>query len=227
MGRAVRQCRAGQIVGSGGSEAGSAYSVSNVSRATALARLLFLLPVLCAAGRGEAQDRRQGTWWAAGIGVGTNTTSGIDDGKRLGGAAYFRYGGTLNPHVLVAGEVLGWSRGLGEPSDTPATRIQTAVNVTVSGLLYPSRDRGWFLKLGAGAAWINVAFFEATLGQQTRTKPGVSGTIGAGYDMPLNGALSLTWNLDFMAQTFDALYGVQTQSGEASALVFTVGITRH
>lgn len=174
----------------------------------------------------EAQ-RHQGSWYSAGIGAGVNTSGGIDDDTRKGWAGYGRFGGTIFHDLLIAAELLVWSRGWGEPDETPVDQVNTTGNISVSVLFFPSREGGLFLKVGVGAAVMNVSQFTQLLGQQTSTETGTSATLGVGFDMHLNDQWSLTWNGDLILQTFDTIVGFDVTARDASAIVFTVGLTRH
>ncbi|MCH7876133.1 MAG: hypothetical protein IH965_12640 [Gemmatimonadetes bacterium] len=160
----------------------------------------------------QAQQRRPGIrevhkhsgfWLSFGAGGGWEDTD-FDFGNRgRGGAAYLRLGGTVNPRVLLGGEVLVWfnqSRG----ADF------TRVNATVSALLYPSLGGGWFLKPGFGVASYEVAGFERT---------GVATTIGTGFDLRVGRNLYVTPNVDYQVQFFD--------DATVGSLLFTVGVTWH
>jgi hypothetical protein len=159
----------------------------------------------------EAQGR-QGFWIGFGLGGGVNTSQGLDDARRGGGAGYLRLGGTITPQVMLGAEALGWGR-----SERGATIARG--NTTFMGLLYPSPTGGFFLKGGAGIATVGVT--ADILGTTvTSTENGFGTTVGLGVDARLGNNLYLTPNLDFLFQAFEG--------GRTNTLVlFTLGLTWH
>ncbi len=172
--------------------------------------------VLLSASDLAAQRRHQGFWIGFGLGGGANTSEGLDDSRRGGGAAYLRLGGTVSQQVLLGGEVIGWGR-----SDDGATVSRG--NATFSVLVYPSRSGGFFLKGGVGGANVTVETEERG-GRLTREESGFGGTVGAGFDIRLGRNIYLTPNIDWLFQAFDA---GQNLASTNTLLLFTLGLTWH
>ena len=112
-------------------------------------------------------------------------------------------GGTVNEHVLVGGEALVWGR---ERNGDERTRV----NVTATGLFYPSATGGWFLKAGGGVASFTYFGFEDT---------GVATTVGTGIDLRVSDKFSITPNVDVQSQFFE--------NSTVHSLLFTLGFTWH
>lgn len=168
---------------------------------------------LAAASPAEAQRelKHRGFWIGFGAGGGWNTSDELDGETLGGGAVYFRLGGTPSERLLVGGEVIGWFR------DQDGATVSRG-NVTLSLLLYPSRNGGLFLKGGVGAAQVTVS---QTIGNVTTTVTdgGLGTTLGAGYDIRLGRNFYLTPNIDFLFQSIDDVNNTLT--------LLSVGVTWH
>ena len=150
------------------------------------------------------QKARDGFWFGLGLGGGIedfDVDVGFDRGRGLG--AYIRLGGTVNDHVLVGGEVLVWE------NDNQNGEI-SRVNVTATGLFYPSATGGWFVKAGGGVASYTNFGFEMT---------GVGTTLGTGIDLRISDKFSITPNVDIQSQFFE--------NNTVHSLLFTLGFTLH
>lgn len=162
----------------------------------------------------EAQDqgRRDGFWIGFGLGAGWNTSEGLDDDRRIGGAAYLRLGGTPSPNVLLGGETIGWGR---TEDDVTLTRG----NATFTAMFYPSTTGGFYLKGGIGVSSVTVA---TEVGNTTvsTSEAGFGSTVGVGVDIPL-GRVSLTPAADWLFQAFDA---GQNISSTNTLLLLTLGL---
>lgn len=139
--------------------------------------------------------RREGFWIGFGLGAGWNTSEGLDNDRRIGGAAYLRLGGTPSPNVLLGGETIGWAR---TEDDVTLSRG----NATFTAMFYPSATGGFYLKGGIGVSSVTVA---AEVGNTTvsTSEAGFGSTVGLGVDIPL-GRVSLTPAADWLFQAFDA-----------------------
>lgn len=174
-----------------------------------IATLLLASPAL-----GQDPSPHRGFWIGFGIGGGANLSEDAE-GARAGGSGYIRLGGTVNPLLLVGGEVIGWAR-----DEDGATVTQGNAAAVIQ--FYPNRG-GFFLKAGLGfASWArSTSSGNATT---TVTEGGFGATVGGGYDVRLGSNLFLTPNLDFLIQTVES--DVFTENTGYLAL-FTVGLTWH
>ncbi|MCH7874434.1 MAG: outer membrane beta-barrel protein [Gemmatimonadetes bacterium] len=157
----------------------------------------------------QREAKHEGFWIGFGVGAGSDLSDAAQD-TRGGGAVYLRLGGTINPMLLVGGEISGWAR---RQNNTTLSRG----NVTGTIYFYPVR-RGFFLKSGLGFATRSL---EAPLGGGTLTlsEKGFGVTVGGGYDVQIGGNLFLVPNLDFLIQVIDDNTDVIS--------LFTVGLTWH
>lgn len=157
---------------------------------------ITLALVLAAPATAQSAHDHDGFWGSAGLGGGWNTSEGLADEQRGGGAAYLRLGGTPSQRLLLGGEIIGWGREVG---DATLTRS----NATFSVQFYPSERGGFFVKGGVGGA--NVEISEETAGATvTTSEQGFATTLGVGWDVRLGSNLYLTPNADFLFQAFDA-----------------------
>lgn len=180
-----------------------------------LAGAAVALPQEPAGGTAEAADakpRRAGFWIGFGAGGGWNTSEGLEEGQRAGGALYLRMGGTPGRKVLIGGELIGWGR---DADDATVGRG----NATVSVLFYPSATGSFFLKGGVGGSSLEIE-----RDGSEETKNGFGSTLGAGWDIRLSRGLSLTPNADFLFQAFDAGENLQSTN---TLFLLTLGLTFH
>jgi opacity protein-like surface antigen len=162
------------------------------------------------------QSRRQGFWIGFGPGGGWNTSEGLDDERRAGGALFVRLGGTVSPNVLLGGEAIGWGR-----SEDGAT--VTRGNTTFTALFYPSSTGGFFLKAGVGGSWVSVD--TQVLGVNvSATENGFGLTGGLGIDIRLSDNWSFTPGADLLIQAFDAGPNLTSTN---SLVLLTLGFVRH
>lgn len=183
----------------------------------ALAAVAVLLTPVAARGQeapgpSEGAPRRAGFWIGFGLGGGWNTSEGLDDDQRAGGALYLRMGGSPSARVLLGGEVIGWGR------DIDGTTVGRG-NATFSVLFYPDRRGGLFLKGGVGGSNVTIE-----RDGETEAERGFGSTLGAGWDIRLSRKLSLTPNADFLFQAFDAGENLQSTN---TLFLLTVGLTFH
>lgn len=171
------------------------------------ALLLVVLPatpILAQDSDEGIREHRGGFWLSGGLGVGL-----AEDGGEVGGAGYFRLGGTLGDHFALGADGVGVMQDadLG-PGFENETRSYT--NTTAALYYFPSLDRGLFLKAGAGIAGQEVTG-ESGNTTVTVTNEAFAATLGAGWDLQLgDGNLYLTPNFDIMAQDMEDFFFVGT-----------------
>lgn len=171
------------------------------------ALLLLVLPatpILAQDSDEGIREHRGGFWLSGGLGVGL-----AEDGGDVGGAGYFRLGGTLGDHFALGADGVGVMEDadLG-PGFENETRSYT--NTTAALYYFPSLDRGLFLKAGAGIAGQEVTG-ESGNTTVTVTNEAFAATLGAGWDLQLgDGNLYLTPNFDIMAQDMEDFFFVGT-----------------
>lgn len=160
-----------------------------------------------------AETARQGAWFGAGVGGGwTRVNCAICRTDRFAGpSAALRFGTTLRPGLLVAGEVDGWTR-----SSDDVRSVLTAGSA--AAYVYPDPRRGLFLKAGAGLVHYSLDSDSGT---------NLFGLLlGAGYDIPLGESLSITNTIGLIASSFGSLRsGTATVAEDVSISVFHVGIS--
>ena len=149
------------------------------TRGAALAVLLGLVVVSAAEGQ---ESRRRGFWIGFGAGGGWNTSEGLDDDRRGGGAAFIRLGGTVNPNLLLGGEIAGWGR---EDGGLTVTRGTT----TFTAMYYPAADGGFYVKGGIGGSWVSVTTDNF---REVSTQDGFGATAGLGVDLRISDNWSIT-----------------------------------
>ncbi len=154
----------------------------------------------------------QGVWLSGGLGGGTTDndeggfTSDEDDG---GPAGYFRMGGSVTPHILLGGEVIGMT------VDRNGSDISFA-NATFTLVYDPALPGGFFAKGGIGFASVMTST-EFGGGTFTTDDEGFGVTLGVGYDIRIGGNLYLTPNVDLLLQTY-------SDDRNASMVLFTLGL---
>jgi len=148
--------------------------------------------VILAAAPASAQTR-SGFLFGIGGGIGSADAScdqcGDDeDDRRNGLAGNVRAGWFLTPHLLFGGDLNVWAR---REDVAGAESWLYMYNASATVTLYPSASSGFFLKGGAGVAYLDTDLevadrvFELELGR------GPGWVVGAGYDIPL-GRVALT-----------------------------------
>ena len=185
--------------------------ITRLSTAGLLAAALLVLSTPAAAQSGHDHD---GFWGSAGLGGGWNTSEGLDDDQRGGGALYLRLGGTPDQQLLLGGEIIGWGREVG---DATLTRS----NATFTAQFYPIDRGGFFVKGGIGGANVEVSA-ESGGTTVTTSEQGFATTLGAGWDVRLSSNLYLTPNADFLFQAFDAGPNLTSTN---TLFLLTVGLT--
>lgn len=178
-------------------------------------RLYSLLPatvvlVLLAPSSGSCQEgaHRGGFWLNAGLG------GGFDQEMRGGRAGYLRVGGTLSPHFLLG------VQGILFDARVNRTDWKTRTNLTTSLLAYPSKQGGFFLKVGFGYATDEFTRpVPQTGSNRWETERLLGANLGVGHELQLGeGNLYLTPNIDVMLGLFDD--GIDNPD---ASFLFTVG----
>jgi hypothetical protein len=140
---------------------------------------------------------REGFWFGFGLGAGSADVTCDDcDGdsdRETGGAGYLKAGWTLSPRVLLGIESSAWTK----------TKDEDGVDITlnmynVSGTLtlYPSETAGFFVKGGAGLAFVNSKFKQGNTTIDSDMGNGLGLLAGIGYDFRLGRRVRLTPALD-------------------------------
>lgn len=126
---------------------------------------------------------RRGFWMNFGLGFGSATYSCdgcANPGNRGAPTGFLRMGGTLNPQVLLGGEVDWWAR-----AQSGGTQSMGHVAFTVS--YYPKPLGGFFVRAGAG-----YSNFTQSGNGPSATGNGFALVGGVGYDLLVGRTLSLT-----------------------------------
>ena len=170
---------------------------------------------------------REGFWFGAGAGAGradVTCDDCNDDGAETGGSGYVKAGWTLNPHLLVGGELNVWTRRESR-GDTDAWL--TMYNASATLTFYPSAVAGFFVKGGAGVAYLDtdVERRGSTVTIDLGSGPGF--LVGAGYDIRL-GRVALTPAVNYWRGHIGEIEGrgVAVASGWKQSIVdVTIGVT--
>lgn len=172
---------------------------------------------------------REGFWFGIGAGVGRADVScdGCDDdesGSETGGSGYVKAGWTLNPHVLVGGELNVWTR---HEDFGGADAWLTMYNASATVTLYPSATAGGFVKGGVGVAYLDtdVERRDTTITIDLGSGPGF--VVGVGYDIRV-GRVAITPAVNYWFGNIGDLRGrgVSVASGWKQSVVdVTIGVT--
>jgi hypothetical protein len=174
-----------------------------------------------------AAQTREGFYVGLGGGAGWASIScdGCSDRDRqAGGSGYFKAGWTLNPHLLIGGELNVWARH-DEAFDVAQWTYR--YNVSATTTVYPSTASGFFVKGGAGLSYLDLDrdFGEETVSLELGDGPGI--VVGAGYDIRL-GHVALTPAVNYWVGWLDDLEsrGVPFERGRRQQVFdLTLGIT--
>lgn len=153
----------------------------------------------------------RGVWLSGGLGGGTTNDAdgGITNDDEGGPAGYFRLGGSVSPHILLGGEVIGMTL------DRNGSDISFA-NATFALVYDPALPGGFFAKGGIGFASVMTST-DLGGGTFTTDEEGFGVTLGVGYDIRIGGNLYLTPNFDLLLQTY-------SDDRDASMALFTLGL---
>lgn len=152
------------------------------------------------------RQHRGGFWLSGGLGLGLN------EDRDLGGAGYFRLGGTLGDHWALGFDAVVYTRDAEVTTDPPVEADGTVTHSNGTAALYwfPSLESGFFVKGGVGVA-VARAEVETQGVTITEEDEGVGLTAGAGWDLQLgDGNLYLTPNVDVMVRELETFHFLAT-----------------
>lgn len=204
-------------------------SYAAIARLAGGATLAFVLSVSLPGLASAQTPEREGFWFGFGAGVGSADVTCDDcDGdsdRETGGAGYLKAGWTLNPRVLLGIEGSAWTRTEDEEG------VDVTINMyNVSGTLtfYPSETAGFFVKGGAGMAFVNSKFEEGNTTIDSDMGNGLGLLAGIGYDFKLGRRVSMTPALDvYYGNIGDLKFaGEDLASGwKQNVVALTIGLT--
>ncbi len=158
-------------------------------RLAALAGAIVLAAAIVSSAEAQGSEHRRGFWLQGGVMGASNRVDCTNCGRfewDQGVAAFLRAGGTISPHVLLGAEAYGFRQTDGEVAETD---IQGIMVITE---WYPLLQLGGFLKVGIGAANVDV-FVTTTDGATTQTsKTGLAISLGFGWDIRVTDGISIT-----------------------------------
>ncbi len=166
---------------------------------------------------------RDGLWIGGGFGVGVGRAycdicrNDRDDAM----SGYLKFGGTPSRHLLLGIEGNGWTA-----SDDAVRKYLGAINAIA--YWYPAASSGsWYLKGGLGVLAFRA---EERAGEgEAITARSLSGQVGAGYDLRVLPAVSLTPYFNFVSSFYADLYseGEALTNVNLTLIQLGVGITLH
>ncbi len=178
-----------------------------------MSRVALLLALVClVTSWAEAQrpQTRAGYWISGGVGVGSFDLSCEDceSDRQSGVTVLLAMGGTPSQHLLIGGELEGWSKE------------QDGVDIVfghISGVAYwyPQTTGGLFLKGGIGIGTLSLD--AGPLGDESDTGLGLHA--GVGYDVRLGKNFSLTPTAGVFWASLDP--------GDANTLYIGLNATGH
>jgi len=133
-------------------------------------------------------QEREGFWIGFGFGYGSALVKCDDcgNGGREGGlAGFLKLGGTLNRKVLLGAEVNVWTK------DEEGDSLNFG-NVSGTVTYYPWTSSGFFVKGGAGFAFVDTDFREGNQLTTIDLGDGFGAIAGIGYDLRIRRNLSIT-----------------------------------
>jgi outer membrane protein with beta-barrel domain len=193
---------------------------------------LTLTGLFLALGAASAQAQhpqvRDGFWINFGFGYGSahEKCDGCADTTIGGFTGFVRLGGTVSPHVLIGGEIIGFSHNY--PADTSGPSADEVLgSVTASLYYYPKPAGGFFLKTGLGFSDFD---FSVSNGGGSVTGVGAGVIFGLGYDIRVGRNVSITPVADFWYGNVGDLKsnGSLVNTGwKHSVASFGLGVTFH
>jgi|688.fasta_scaffold246381_2 hypothetical protein len=190
------------------------------------AALAVFVPAIALA---QVQER-EGFWFGFGLGVGSAHAScddcgDDDDDRETGGAGSLRAGWTLNSRVLLGIEGSAWTK----TEDEDGTDITfNMYNVSGTVTLYPSETAGFFVKGGAGLAFVNSQYKDGNTTIDSDMGNGLGLLAGVGYDFRLGRRVRLTPALDaYYGNIGDVKFGDDTLATgwKQNVVALTIGLT--
>jgi hypothetical protein len=168
-------------------------------------------------------QKREGFWFGLGLGYGRAkfgescdcSYSWVD---QLTGS--FRFGGTLNPKVLLGSEVNVWSRDSGPPT--------TLASATGTVTLYPQTQGGFFVKGGVGFSFVKLGNTIRGI-DYSDSSVGWGVLAGIGYDARIAANVSLTLSVNYWYGSPGDLNVASSSSPDWKQNVasFELGLTFH
>jgi len=140
-------------------------------------------------------------------------------------SGYLKAGWTLSPRVLLGIEGSAWTKKE-EDSGTDITINMYNVSGTVT--LYPSETAGFFVKGGAGLAFVNSKYEEGNTTVDSDMGNGLGLLAGIGYDFRLGRRVRLTPALDaYYGNIGDVKIGGETLATgwKQNVVALTIGLT--
>jgi hypothetical protein len=174
------------------------------SPATLAAGLLLLAPPLAA----------QGFWAGVGLGTGLQQVAcDICRGEGNGGwAARVALGGTLSPHLLIGGELHGWT------DKTDDVRF-TFYSVTPALYWYPSTRIPYYFLGGVG-----LVGFRAADENENMSSSSMGLTVGLGYEMRVTSGYAISSFVSYTGSFLANLKYDRTDIADAQVSLLQVGI---
>lgn len=170
---------------------------------------------------------REGFWFgvAAGIGSADVTCDDCEGDRETSAAGALRLGWTLNPRVLLGLETSAWTK---TEDDDGADVSINMYNVSGTVTLYPSETTGFFLKGGAGLAFVNSEYKDGSTTIDSDMGNGLGLLAGIGYDFRLGRRVRLTPALDaYYGNIGDVKFSGETLATgwTQNVVALTVGLT--
>jgi len=165
---------------------------------------------------------RRGFWLGFGGGLGSAdaTCDACIAGKRENGVVgYFNLGGTIHDRLLLGAEVNLWSK------DHEGVTLNL-YNILATATIYPQPSSNYFLKVGAGGAFIDTDIHQVSRTITVDLGNGLGLLVGAGYDFRVWTKASVTAGANFW-------YGRKFASDKSpgtwkqNVVDVTLGITFH
>jgi hypothetical protein len=146
--------------------------------------MLVLMTVFPSVGSAGPVYSRGSASWYIGFGVGGGGgwvhVKGADIHEQGGGAAMFKIGGVIGPHLLIGFEASAWDYGEGDGI------VQFTHNDAML-TWFPWANGGFYLKGGAGLGWTVVKL----PGIWGRSRAGFDVRVGIGYEFQLGESFNL------------------------------------
>lgn len=139
-------------------------------------------PKATSSAKPSVATNRAGQWLGIGVapGWGRFTCEICEASRGAAISGYFRVGGTINSKFLVGLETDGWMRSVDDVK-------HFMLGVAAELFFYPNPRKRLYYKAGVG-----ILFYQADDGPGQVTTQAFGPNLGAGYDIPVSGALSLT-----------------------------------
>jgi len=179
-------------------------------------RAALLLPLATIAAQTTNSEGHKGFHAAVGLGYGSAvaTCNGCSSDRETNPAIMLRFGGAVNPGLVLSGEINGWSK-----EKNGATTTISWVNFVAQ--LYPTPTSGFYWKGGVGYA----AATETVAGAKAEAMGfGVVG--GIGYDIAMGRSFSLTPYIDLLWMSkADAKFNGTSSGFDVGANLVHIGLS--